>query len=481
MRGRDSRLVRDLALLFGGELASKLVGVVAFAWLARALEPRAYGAVELAVSLSLFFALIVDFGLGPIGAREVARDPGRAGGLAARIPAARLLLALAAIPLMAGAPLVMGQPPATARLVWLFAAALLAVPWHLRWLLQGLEMMGWVSAGQAVRMGVFALGVVVFVRAPGDLLKVGAVEIAAAAAAAVYFLAVQQRRIAPLRLALDGAALRRLLGRALPIGASQVVWAVNQYLPILLLAALVGGEAIAWFGAAHRIVISLGAFAWIYHFNLFPALARRLAESPESLVGLVRPSTRVVAWAGVGVALVGTLVAEPACRLVYGGAFQAAGAPLALLVWMLPATLLQGHARSALVAQDQQRFLLVAHAAGAAATLAAGLVLIPGLGAPGAAGAMLISQLVVWAVVHRYAVRLVAPIPGVAAAARPAALALAAALLASGLAASPWLAAALAAGGFAAGAPLVDRALLGDLRRLMAAKADAPPAPVDPA
>ena len=86
------RLLRDFAALAFGEGVSKIAGFAAFAYLARVLAPESYGAVELAAAMALFFALIVDFGFGPIGAREIAHEPHRAPELAGLVPSARLLL-----------------------------------------------------------------------------------------------------------------------------------------------------------------------------------------------------------------------------------------------------------------------------------------------------------------------------------------------------------------------------------------------------
>jgi O-antigen/teichoic acid export membrane protein len=467
-RGAGRGAVRGFFALSGGEVASKLAGLLAFAYLARVLEPEGYGAVEVAVSLGLFFALVVDFGLAPIGAREVARAHARVPDLAAAIPTLRLGLALLAAPTMVGVAVAMGQPARTVGLVALFAVGLLAAPFNQRWLLQGLERMGWAAPGPAIRMGVFALGVVLLVRGPEDLLAVGVAEAGACAALALYYLAVQQRRVTPFRLRLpaDGGALLR---ESATVGLGQIVWSLNQYLPMLLVATLVGGAEIGWFGAAHRIALSLATFSWIFHFNLFPAVSRSLGESRDAYLRLVRPSFRVASWAGIGVALGGSLLAEPICRLAFGEAFRAAAPVLAVLLWILPPMLLSGHARWALIAAGRQRHVLVAQSAGALATLLGGLVLIPAWGALGAAAAMVAAFVLVWLVAHAF-VREVAPTP-LWTVWRP--------LLAAGLAAaaghgagdSPWLVAAVAALVFAAAVPVLEPALLGDARRLFAGPA----------
>jgi O-antigen/teichoic acid export membrane protein len=319
-------------------------------------------------------------------------------------------------------------------------------------------------------MGVFALGVLLLVRGPEDLPRVGAVEVAAAGAFALYFLVIQQRRITPVRLSGSPREWLRLLRQGLPLGLTQAVWSTTQYLPTLLVAAFVGGEAIAWFAAAHRIVMSVWTFSWLYHFNLFPAVTRNLSVSREAFHALVLPSLRASAWAGIGVALVGTLLGEPLCTLVFGAPYAEAGPTLSVLVWILPATLLSGHARSALIATGHQRFVLYAQSIGALVMLALGIALVPGFGALGGAIAMVVSSNVVFAVSHAFATRQVAPLPLRGALLRPG-LALVAALIAvEAVEPGPWTGGLLAAGVYVAVAGVSDRRLISDLRRVAAAK-----------
>lgn len=459
--GRFGTLI-DLAVLSAGEFLGILLGMVAFAYLARALGPEVYGAVELAVSITLIFSVAVDLGSGAIGAREVARDRSLVPRFAAEIPAARLVLAALAIPLMGAVAMIMRQPPATVRLVWIFSLSLLAFPWNHRWLLQGLQLTAWVSGARAIRMLIFVLAVLVLVHGPGDVYRVGVAEIFATAGLAGYYLVVQQRRITPIRFSLSGSGMRYLLREGVPLGLTQMVWTATQYLPTLLVAALAGGTALAWFGAAHRIVMSLWAFSWLYHFNLFPMLVRSLAESPDSCRALVRPSLKVTAWAGTGFAMVVSILATWLCQLIFGRSFAAAGSVLALLVWMLPATLLSGHARSVLIAAGLQQEVLRAQLAGAAVMLALAALLVPAFGASGAAMAMVLSSVAVWGVSHLQAVRKVMPMPGIGTLLRPALAAAAAGVPAVLINADAWLKAALSVLVFCVLALLLDRRVVVD-------------------
>jgi len=244
----------------------------------------------------------------------------------------------------------------------------------------------------------------------------------------------------------------------------------------VLVAGLLGGAEIAWFGGAHRIVLSLGTFVWLYHFNLFPSMARTTSHSAGAFQRLVEPSFRVTAWVSVLGALALALVADPVCRIAFGEAFGAAALPFAVLVWVLPVGLLSGHARYALIASGHQRRELGAQLVGAAITALVGAAAIRALGALGGALAMLASALAVWAIAHRATVRHVAPIPALGPVVRPLLMAALAAALLPRLFASPWIAALAAGAGGLALAPLVDPRLLSDLRTLAGAKSAPLPA-----
>lgn len=466
----DLQLIRDLAALLGGEFAGKALGFVVFAYLARALGPDAYGAVELAVALGLFFALVVDFGLGPIGARHVAQSPELVDSLAAQIPAARLLLAVVAVPVMIATAASMRQSPVTLHLVILFAIGLLAAPWFQRWLFQGLEMMGWLSAAQPIRMLVFGLGVVLFVHGPQDVLSVGYAEIASAGILALCYIATQHWLITPVRVTFQWSAVRDLMLEGYSLGLGQIVWALNQYLSTLLVAFYLASEEIAYFGAAGRIVLSLTAFMHLYHFNLFPVVARALRSSGEAYMQVAGPSLRVTAWLGIATALPGIFVATPLCQLAFGEDFAASGPPLAIILWTLPIHLVSGHARYALIAAGQQRYVLMAQLAGVVTTLAIGLPLIPLLGPLGAAIAMLSSFLVVWFMSQIFVNRTVVRIPQLRFLARPLAATTASLAVAFSLDLSSWWAGLAATTLFIGSAPLLDRELIDDARKLARVK-----------
>ncbi len=463
------KLVRDYLALAIGQVLSKIVIFVAFAYLARTLEPEDYGFVEFAFALSLFATIVVDLGLGAIGARELVKDPKRAESLTATIPAARILMALMVVPIMGFGAELMGHSEETVQLVWLFGFALLALPWKQDWLLQGLEMMSGVALGDVIRAGVFAIGVFAFVRGPEDFLEVGFIEVAAAFSAAFFYLGFQRLYVGPLRVRFSIQQIRELASQASVIGLSHVVWAINQYVQLILLASIVGGASTAYYGAPHRIVASLLIFGHLYHFNLFPVLIRVTLGSREQFAHMMQASTRIVAWTGILAGLFFTMLGRPVLELVFGDRFGAGAPVLAILIWALPITALSGHARQCLVAKNRQKQLLYAQLVGMAATLLATPFLIWSYGAVGAAIGMVGANLAVWIAANAYARIHIGTIPFTGGVIRPLALAVLILLVWLLVPTASWQLVLLLVA-FAGCAPLIDRQLLPDLKQLAHAK-----------
>lgn len=399
------KLLQDLVSLIGGQFVSMLIGFLSFTYLARVLDAPSYGALEFAIAVTSFYTVVVECGLGPIGVRRLALDRGSASKLAAGIPAARLLLAVLTVPLVGLTAYITHQDPKTITLVWLYAFSLGGVPWRQDWLLQGLEKMNLAAPGPAIRTLVFALGAFLFVRRPDDLVVVGIVQMASEALCSVYYIGVQQLWAIPFRIVFKLNEMRHLVWEGAAVGVSQLVWAFSQYVPLVLVATLIGGAERAWFGAPLRILGALLAFGFLYHFNLYPISARLLAEDRDRWRHLMWTSLRVASWSGIGLALMLTLFSAPFMLTIFGQKFTASVSVFAILIWVVPIRLLSDHARWALVARGLQRYLLISEVLGALTLLVAGLLMVPFWASNGAAAASIAGNLVTWITAHFFVTR----------------------------------------------------------------------------
>lgn len=408
---RTPRLAANYALLSIGELLAKVLGLVAFAYLARVLGPRHYGYLEFAIALDFLFALVVDLGLSAFVAREIAKDRRAAARFAAHLVVVRLLLAAAAFALMVLFASVSGQPPVVRHLIILYGLTLFGLPGLLQGVFQGLDRMRYVALASMLRWTVFAACALLLVRGPEQLTLVPLAEGCALGILAAFYLWSVSRSVGSLRQPIDWSFAVRMLRQALPMGASDMVWAIRVYFATVLLGLLLGGSQVAWFAAAHRIVISLHTFVWLYFFNLLASLARCTQGPTQELERLVGKSMQVTGWAALFIGIAGTALAGPLMTMLYGARYHASIAVFQVLIWLLPLSLLEGHYHWVLIAYGKQRLDLFCNACGAALSILLSVVLVPVYGPISAAWALVVSEVLNWALAYHLTRRSVAHLP----------------------------------------------------------------------
>ena len=460
-----AKFFRDLGTLVVGQVAAKIIGLLAFAYLARVLEPDSYGEVEFVVGLAGLFAMVVDLGLTTIGVRRAAAAPEKRGELATQVFLIRFAVAVLCALVMVAGINVFGGSPALHGLVMFYALSLLVSPFYQEWLLQSAGLMAQIALAQILRMSVFFGAILLLVHGIGDAVLVGLCEIAGIAAAAAYALHVQRRKIAPVRL-WARLADKSLVREALPVALGTMVWSAAQYAPLFLMGALVGGAGVGFFAGAARLAASVAQFSFVYHFNLYATASRVAQESAQALSALMRSSFRAVCWITVGGGLFVSLAALPIMQLFFGREFGEAATSLAILIWTVPVMFLAGHARWSLILAHREIEVFRSQVVGLITVTVLGLLLVPRYGETGAAIAALGGGLGVWVMSYVLAWYRKVETPPLMLAAKP--LLLAAALaLCTGLVALPVLAeAAIALALYLLVAPVVDRELWSDTLHL---------------
>ena len=362
--GTSGRLGANLTFLYTGEALSKLLGLVVFAYLNRVLTKGRYGDLEFAFGLVFVLNLLMDAGLAHYGAREAAREPHRLPALATQIAAIRTLIFFGSMAILGAMATLVDGDSTSKLLVLVTGSMLLPVPLLLNWAFQSRDEMQVVAGCSLLRQILFAAGVLSFVHSGGDILLVPIFDGAGLLSAVAIQHVLLRRRIGPLWA---GSYLRdtvRVARDALPLAASAVVWSLRLFFPLLALRFLAGAEATAVFGAAHRMIIALHTFVWLYFVNLLPSLSRLAApEGRAEFDRVTSTSMRLIGWIVVSGSIVGGLIAPVIFRF-YSPKYPEAAELFAVMVWMIAAAFVSGQCRYALIALRHQRDELKANLAG---------------------------------------------------------------------------------------------------------------------
>jgi O-antigen/teichoic acid export membrane protein len=404
--GGGRKLAVNYFLLVAGEMTAKLLAFASLSYIARMLGPAQYGFIEFTLAVMVFFTLPADLGLGAYGAREIARSPESASRLLHAVTGLRMALALCSMVLLGIFILLLNKSVELKILLALYGLSLLGEPFRLQWFFQSHDQMRWVGMASSIRQAGFAALVFLFCRRQSSLVYVGLIECASVTGVAFYCARITRRM--GYGWPRPDLHLRRLAGHladAVPIGLAEIAWAFMWYFCTVLLGLVFSGQTLGWFGAAHRVVMALQTFVWLYFFNLLPSISRCVGRPAGELLGLMDGSIRLIAWTGLFGAALLTALAPQVLVILYGQSFRGAAASFSILVWMLPIAMLSGHYRYALVAYRQQNVLLHCTVISAVVAVVLGFALVPLYGGIGAAWALLIANalnfLLVWNAVRQ--------------------------------------------------------------------------------
>ncbi len=405
------RLALNFVLLSGAEAASKVLAFIVFAQLARVLGPDTYGDIEFALAVTLALSLLVEGGLGLYGAREIAKDKSGAVRLAVHVVLLRFALALVAFLLLVLIALFSGKGAQAEQVLILYGLTLFAGAALIPWVFQGLEQMHWIAASSVLRWSLFAAIVLFAGVDPARIWVVPIADLAAIVCVVALHASLFRRYVGPVRLIVDPSFAVGLMRQAIPIGLTQIMWGLKVYLPTIMLGLLVGGAAVGWFGAAHRIVVALHTFVWMYFFNLYPSISRSTGQAPEVLQNLLRRSLQFTSALALFIGITGTLVANPLLTVVYGHQYSEAVTAFQILIWFVAFALISSHYQYVLIAYGRQWLELGSATAGAAMNILMSYFLIPKFGIVGAACALLLAETSVWALNYSFVRRYILTSP----------------------------------------------------------------------
>jgi PST family polysaccharide transporter len=184
-----------------------------------------------------------------------------------------------------------------------------------------------------------------------------------------------------------------LLRDGAPFLVGSVFGAISMRAGFLIMEKI-GARNVGLYGAAVRLSELWYFVPMALVISIFPMIVHsRKNLSPENYDRRVQALYDVVAIIGYGVALPTTLIARSLMPLIFGGAYAAAGPLLAIYIWTFLLVAL-GMVRSTwLVAEGLGKYFVIAAAGGAVLNTGLTYLLIPRLGAAGAAWAAIAGHL----------------------------------------------------------------------------------------
>jgi O-antigen/teichoic acid export membrane protein len=401
-------VLRNTAFRLSGEVVAKLASIAFFVVIARELGRTGFGDFMFALSFTTLLLMASGFGSDQLLAREVARAPATTDAWLTNVTALR---ALTAVPLVGLAALIAhatGHPADVVAAVALVGTgvALENVGHGLQGTLQAHERMDLIAAGIVTQRIVTAAAGTTALMLGADLVLVAAIFGAGSLVGLAVMGVALARSVHRPRITFDRSRLWPILRDSAPIGLNLLLLSVLLQGGATLVAFLAPGDASAEVGtyaAAMRLVEASLFLPSAFTAAMLPLLARGDADGGRAASAAGGLKALTVVLLPVGTVLI--VLAEPIITVLYGESFAGSVTPLRLLGASVVLFGLNAFASTVLVAADRPSAITRPLLAVAVVNVALNCVLIPWLGAEGAAIAALVSSLLLAALTLHQAAR----------------------------------------------------------------------------
>lgn len=396
-------VARNTAFLLVAQVLVKIFAFAALVVLANRLDVETFGLFNFALAFASLFVPLADLGIDTFLVREIAADPERRAALTGT--AIRLKLATAALTLIIIIIAYALAPKAEASLGLMALAALLIVvrslPATISALFRARQLM---ASDSLIQVGAKV----------AEFLAIAAALLFSASLWGLYLLLIVGglvQFVAALRMAhrrgfladlrYDREAARRLVLGGLPFAATGVSVMIYFHIDAVLLAYLVGEAETGLYRAATNVMFAASGFSAAIVLALFPMVAEQHERNRDETVRMARNAVSYSVVLALPMAFGGAALASPLIETLYRTSYAGAEPVLTVLVWWLPLSFVTNVFGYVLGAIGRQSSVLRVTIVNAVFNVILNLVLIPRLGALGAAIATVATEALGWILLRR--------------------------------------------------------------------------------
>lgn len=409
------KVLFNSGMLFAGQLVVKILGLVWIAIIARHLGDAGFGYLSYALSLAGLFGVLVEFGFSYVLTRAVARSPGETAACVSNILGMRLALTCVSVPLTLAASLYTGATSSTLLpvLIAALATAVAGIGATSTSVFFGRERMEYPSVIMVgSKVASILIGLLV-VRMGGGIVWIALLFLLEPLMNLVISIPILSRefgvRFVPVFRRSSGMPLFR---EALPFVLTMALGMIYFRIDVVMLSAMQGAQAVGWYSAGYRLLEGLVYLPGAFINTLFPVMARLKSSSDAKLAPAVSRAWEFMAALALPAALTLIILSEGIVAVLFGDQFMETVPVLRLIGAALFFVFVNNLLGTMLGAIDRQMAHFYASLAGVVVNVLLNLWWIPKYAHVGAAGATLLTQGLVFALLSFLVFRYLGARPG---------------------------------------------------------------------
>lgn len=325
-------IAKNVGVMMASQLTTWILSFVLAIFLPRYLGAESIGAIAIANSIWAIMLVLLSFGMDIHLTKSVARDPSKTAELLGTSLLVRTVFFVVSCGLVALYTMVMRYDSTLLVVIVLEGAAYLFLTYANAFsaALVGMERMEFISISSIASKAALTGFSILLIVLDAGLYAVVAVNIVASIISCVIvFFALY--RLHPLRISVNLAQARSMLGDSSVYLVSALALVVYQQIDKLFISALVDTTTVGWYGTAMNLFGTLMFLPVVFGTVIFPSLARSYATGDAKLNIIAQRSFDLMFLMSVPVGFGMVVIGQPLVALLYGPEFAPSGGILMML------------------------------------------------------------------------------------------------------------------------------------------------------
>ncbi len=396
MTEKISSIARNTSYFTLALVLQKIISLAYFTMYARVLGPADLGQYYFAVSITSIFSIFIDFGLGNILTREIAKDESRASSLANTILTAKLFFSLATLAILFIWTGLWHYDPLTKQLIYISSIAMVLDNFTgiFYAILRGYHNLKFESIASVIFQLIVLGASLIVININGDIRwLMASLGLASLFNLGYSWLAARRLAGLHLRLSWDAATFKQVFLLALPFAIYAIFQRFYTYFDSVLLFKFAGDQAVGLYQVPFKIVVAIQFLPMAFTASLYPALSAYWQRNREQLAITFERAISYSLILSIPI-MIGTIVLADQIITIFKESFSAVAWPLQVTMLAVPFMFLGFPVGSLLNACDRQKRNTINIAITSIASAALNFYLIPKWGVMGACVTNLITSIV---------------------------------------------------------------------------------------
>jgi len=388
----SKKIFNNFITFLSGELAAKGIGFLVILFLARRLGAENFGKLGYAEAFLSYFIYLGIVGTDTIAVREVSRNKGLLPIYLVNMIAVKSILSVISFCGICIAAFFVSKTKELYVLILLYGLTLLPFALSTEWFFQGIEKMKYVGLFRVLRECLFGILIVTVIKSASGIYSVPLMRFTSMLIAALLFLYIIKRLHLSFNAKIDFNLWRYLIKESFPIISSQLLILLIYNFPVIYLATVRTNEEAGYYNAVYKMILFFIGFASVFWYVIFPTLSKLTIESKERLLQFQERVSKIIVSVAVPIGFIGSALASPIIRFLYGDSYQGSIELFRLLTWIGTLVMLNGIYAQGLLSSGNQNGFMKTVMVQTATSLLLNILLIPKFGLIGAAIAWLSAE-----------------------------------------------------------------------------------------